>query len=490
MKKIRKLGYFLYCLLFFAACAVPGAMLLKITDDSTAENRRLAEFPSFRTEEGGFNRDWSSAFQAYVSDHFGFRQTLVKADSQLKASLLHTSAEEDVIVGTDGWLYYMPTVNDFLGNPTVSPLGIQNIVHNLEMMQAYAESKGSTFVAAIVPNKNTVYPEHMPYNYRNSGISGNLDNLTEAIAESDVNWCSLAEELKAEAAQSGTLLYHKTDTHWNNSGALVGYRAMMDAAGMPFADFADASYTTESIWNGDLQRMLFPDSEETDDQNVYDIPFTFSYQGHYVDSDDITINTLNPVGTGSLLMFRDSFGAAVIPYFSQQFMTARYSRSRPNPLYNLDAQHYDAVILEIVERNIAWLQKEAPMHEALLIDDVFLGETVPQGTSVGEATLYTDQNGASLLQLYGTVELPDDLQEAPTYFVTVKDRSGVGRTYQAYNCFEADKLGEEIIQDNGYSLYIPTESLVAGEMYEVYITAEAAQFAIVYAPGGFIYEAP
>lgn len=484
MKKIRKTGYFLYCLAFLSACAVPGAMLAMHSDDSTAENRKLAEFPALLTEEGEFNQAWSKEFQAYVSDHFGFRKQLVRADSRLKASLLHASSEEDVIVGSDGWLYYTPTANDFLGNPTVSPLGIQNIVHNLEMMQDYAESKSSTFVAAVVPNKNTVYPEHMPYNYRNSGIPDNLDNLSKAISESNVNWCQLSEELTAEAARSEALLYHKTDTHWNNTGALVGYRVMMEATGMPYADFSDASFTMEAVWNGDLQKMLFPDTEALDDQNVYDIDFTFGYQGRYVDSDDITINTLNPAGTGSLLMFRDSFGAAIIPYFSQQFMTARYSRSRPNPMYNLDAQHYDAVILEIVERNIAWLQKEAPMHEAPF------AEAVPQATSDGVATLYTDQNGASLFQLYGTVELPQDLTEAPTYYVTVTDRFGVSHSYLAYNCFEADKLGAEMIQDNGYSLYIPTDLLFSGESYAVTLTVEAGSLCMTCNAGSFTYETP
>ncbi len=481
MKKFKKAGYFLYCLLFFAACAVPGTMLLCQPENSNSEKRQLAKFPSIHTKDGSLNQKWGSEFQSYVSDHFGFRQTLVNADSRMKATLLHTSAEEDVIIGQDGWLYYTATVNDYIGNPTVSLLGIQNIVHNLELMQEYAAQTGSVFTVAVVPNKNTVYPDFMPYYYKNSGISNNLDNLKAAVSETDINWCDLSDTLISTAKSSDTLLYHKTDTHWNNTGALIGYQTMMDAVGMPYHSYSDATYTIQPEWKGDLQGMLFPESDVLDDQTVYDIGFTYSYQGHYRNSDDITINTSNPDGTGSLLMFRDSFGAAIIPYFSQQFQTARYSRSRPNPIYLLEEQHYDAVILEIVERNIAWLQKEAPMHSALP------AENVPSSDKNGDATLYTDQNGSSLLHIYGTVSLPENLTKAATYYVTITEESGSSASYIAYNCYESDQLEDTEIRDNGYSLYIPTDTLTEGKNYTVNITAETEQGCILCEPGDFIY---
>ena len=144
--------------------------------------------------------------------------------------------------------------------------------------------------------------------------------------------------------------------------------------------------------------MLFPESEALDEQVVYDIGFTYQYQGRYKDSDDIAINTRCSTGDGSLLMFRDSFGAAIIPYLSESFQTARYSRARPNPLFQAEGGQFNEVVLEIVERNIDWLQKEAPLHAAPEV-----AAPTADGTCV--ATLYTEQNG-NWLHLYGTAELP------------------------------------------------------------------------------------
>ena len=466
---MKKIACLIYSILFFAVCAVPGAMLLHQSeeDTSTSEKRQLAEMPSFKDEEGNFNQNWSAEFQAYVSDHFGFRKNLVSLDSHLKADLLHVSAEDDVIIGKDGWLFYTPTVNDFIGWATVSELGIQNIRHNLEMMQEFTESRGSQFVLAVVPNKNSIYAEYMPDNYyHNNFCNNNYHNLHSALETSQVNYVYLRSYFydNAKYDMMPEPFYHKLDTHWNNAGALIGYRAIMDSTGLDYNSYSDAESHIEQNWKGDLQNMLFPDSDVLDNNYIYNIDFNYTYQGRYRDSDDITINTLNPSGTGSLLMFRDSFGAAVIPYFSQNFQTAQYSRARPNPLYNLENTDFDIVILEIVERNIAWLQKEAPLHSALK------AESVPQTETSGSAEMFTKMNGSAYLQLYGTVQLPETLRTAPEYIVTLTDKNQNPLSYRAYNCYEADKLESEQILDNGWSLYIPTADLDQTMQYTAKLT--------------------
>lgn len=472
MKKL----YILYCLLFFVICAVPGAMLLKKTDDGTdaitAEKRRLAEFPAFQDAEGNFNTKFSTEFQAYVSDHFGFRQELVQLDSLLKADLLHVSAEDNVIIGKEDWFYYTKTTDDFIGNPTVSDLGLQNILRNLKLMQEYTESKGSQILVTIVPNKNTIYPEYMPDYYRNFGTSSNLDRLEQLLSGQEIPYLSLKDALLQEKEQSNMQLYHKLDSHWNNAGALSGYRAIMDASGLACNSYPDAEKHYKIEWNrtGDIFEMLFPDSGILDENVIYlELDFNYRYLGHYKNSDDLTINTINPEGTGSLLMFRDSFGEAIIPYFSQSFHTAMYSRARGCPFYYLEMQKYDLVIAEIVERNIAWLQREAPMHGAIQVDPESVPESLASFVPLTEC--YTDQNG-SFLQIYGSVTLPGDVTTAPEYFVTLVNKDGEKISYKAYNCYESEKLGREEIQDNGYSLYISVADLQEDMAYDAYLTVK------------------
>ncbi len=466
MKKAQKIACFCYCLLFLCLCALPGAGLLIDKEDSTAENRTLAAFPALTDEEGRFNQAWGAQFQSYVSDHFGFRSQMVMADSSLKANLLHTSAEEDVIIGSDGWLYYTPTVNDFIENPTVSDIGIQNISRNLELMQAYAESKGSQLLVTVIPNKNTVYPKYMPSFYRKSGVDNNLTRLTQALKTAEIPHCDMASALCQAAQDTDIQLYHKQDSHWNASGALLGYHALLDAGGIAHEDYAECTWHEEAIWEGDLQRMLFPDSDELDIQHVYDIAFSYTYLGRYKDADDMNIDTMNPAGTGTLLMFRDSFGEAIIPYLSERFASAKYSRARPYPMHHLDNQPYDLVIAEIVERNISWLQREAPLHHALT------AEHVPAALDTCEGTLQVINDGTRYLHLFGTMDCLDDAAHAPHYYVTLTDPAGQSSSYLAYSCYEAELLGDDEVKDNGFSLWLDSTAISTEGDYTVTVTAD------------------
>lgn len=464
MKKLQKIALFCYCLLFFCICALPGAMLFAgNTQEENTENRELAAVPSLIKEDGSFNEAWSSQVQSYVSDHFGFRSALVTADSTLKAKLLHTSAEEDVIIGKNGWLYYTPTVQDYLGNPTVSDLGIANICRNLEMMQDYAAQMNSRLLVTVVPNKSTVYPQYMPANYKPSGVDNNLTRLTQAIADAGLPYCDMAQALTASAAD--VQLYHKHDSHWNNTGALCGYRALLDAAGITHTTYDDLAFEESNVWEGDLQRMLFPQSTELDVQHVYPISFTYRYLGRYKDADDLNIDTMQPTGNGALLMFRDSFGEAIIPYLSEHFATAKYSRARPYPMHHLENMQYDLVIAEIVERNISWLQKEAPKHHALTAAEV------PAADRECDGTLYVVNDGTKYLHLYGTMEF-SDAEQAPRYYVTLTDAAGTSTTYLAYNCYEAELLGDDEVRDNGFSLWLDSAFCNTTEPCSITVTAD------------------
>ncbi|HAJ65552.1 MAG TPA: hypothetical protein DCM61_03100, partial [Clostridiales bacterium] len=51
----------------------------------------------------------------YIADHFFLRSELVNAWAELNASVFKTSSEEQVVLGSDGWLYYASTLDDYMG---------------------------------------------------------------------------------------------------------------------------------------------------------------------------------------------------------------------------------------------------------------------------------------------------------------------------------------------------------------------------------------
>ena len=96
---------------FLSLCLIPAAGMLVLPEQQAAGNEHLTPKPSLWNAQTGWNTDFLGDLTDYVADHFGFRQELVTANAALQTRLLCTSPAEDVIYGTDGWLYYAKTLD-------------------------------------------------------------------------------------------------------------------------------------------------------------------------------------------------------------------------------------------------------------------------------------------------------------------------------------------------------------------------------------------
>ncbi|MBR4627078.1 MAG: hypothetical protein IKO47_05190 [Ruminococcus sp.] len=444
--------YRLYAAVFVGVCLVPSALMPVFRNSSNKEKRTLASFPKAKTEDGSLNFDYFSQFEDWFSDHMALRQQLVTADGRLRSALFCTSANSDVIVGSDGWLYYGKTVDDFLRINTLSERGVNNICHNIDLISRYCSDNGAEFIFTVAPNKNSVYSEHMPFNYVPSDNRSNYERLAEKLSGS--TWfCDMKQKLVETT--SSIPLYHKTDTHWNNLGAYVGHVSLMDMLGRESCPAGNGWYTRNDRL-GDLAAMLYP-AEEAKDTNVYnDYEYTYNYQGRFKALDDITIKTVCAGGEGELLMFRDSYGEAILPYMAECFASAEFSRAVP---YRLTDVKGKTVIIEIVERNLGNLQKYAPLMNAPEADISGIKPTA--GTREG-VVIKAEKNGM-LTHICGV--LPDSYfsSDSAVIYVTVG-----GKTYEAFNCFD-DGVFSEGSSDNGFSMYISSEEEISPD--DITVTA-------------------
>ena len=141
MKKLQVL----YIAAFFAVCLVPFVGMAVTGQESSSENRTLAEFPQLKTEEG-INVQWLNDAGEYFQDHFAFRNELVTANALINGKILGTSTASGVIQGTDGWLYYKDSLEDYLGENLLKDRSLYNISHILSLMQEYLAEKNVQFV--------------------------------------------------------------------------------------------------------------------------------------------------------------------------------------------------------------------------------------------------------------------------------------------------------------------------------------------------------
>ena len=345
----KKIVSLVFTVIFLAACLVPSAGLLLGGGAKPGANEVQAAAPVLRAADGGLNGEYLSQWADYVGDRFFLRQECVTAWAELNAFVLRTSSARDVILGRDGWLYYAPTLADYTRSAPMTERELWCAARTLYLLQEYAKSRGGSFLFAVAPNKNSLYDENMPDYPRGEGVS-DARALHALLREMGVAYVDLFEVFEAQ----DETLYFPTDSHWNGRGAALAADAVLAALGRDGGYFYGGFEPGEH--RGDLYEMLCPAGADTDLDWIYAPGYTFT--GGSANPDSITIKTACATGSGSLLMFRDSFGRNLYPYLAESFSEAVFSRKNDyGPTAMADGS---AVVIELVERNLRYLNEYAP----------------------------------------------------------------------------------------------------------------------------------
>ena len=204
----------LFITLCMVLCLIPSVGMLFFPTTQTTENKAMAPAPQLITEEGSFNKAFFQDFESWFTERVALRNVLLSADGRIQSGIFQESNVSGVIDGTDGWLYYSSTLSDYRGEDVMTDRELFNLAHNIGVVQEYAEDRGMGFVFTIAPNKNTLYPEYMPY-YKSRIL--NADHSAKLLAPylQDVNYLDLFQMFE----NTDEVLYLKRDSHWNNKGA-------------------------------------------------------------------------------------------------------------------------------------------------------------------------------------------------------------------------------------------------------------------------------
>lgn len=375
----------LYLLVALVICVMPSIGLLLGAGEESSDSDAAAA-PELTAKDGSFNVNVMADAGAWFEDHFAWRNEYVTASSFITSGLFMTSGNSNVVSGTDGWLYYGSTLPDYQATRDLSDRQLFDVAHSLALMQAYARENGANFVFAIAPNKNSLYDANMPYYYKGLRVGEScLERLVPYLCSEGVNYVNLHELFAAQ----DEVLYHARDSHWNNKGAALAASALLDAVGTAHADYSNRPYQTVADHEGDLDKMLFPSAPLAQDDQYYDPAPAFSYDAPVESNFDASIHT-HADAAGKLLMYRDSFGSALLPFMAESFGASFFTRGVPYQLANhLADTQADAVVVERAERFISMMAGEPPsipapeIAENALDDAAFAPvdgvETLPAG---------------------------------------------------------------------------------------------------------------
>jgi hypothetical protein len=458
-----------------ALLLTPFVGMLWTRGDTAAENRSPAPLPSL-TADGAPNISFASELGAWFDDHFAYRNEAVATNALLRYRLFGVSASSQVLVGSDGWLYYEGTLADWRGTVPMSERALFNAAHNMALLQRFSEAQGAEFLLTICPNKNTLYPEHMPSSYWPSLESSNLERLLPYLDALEVSYLDMSDAL--DAREPGALTpeaagidswYFERDTHWNGLGAFVGFEALAERFELASLE---GSWTSRVDHIGDLDKMLFGEAAAGELNwylsGVNDGPGTsgasWSYTGEATSVDADRVITAGQ-GSETIVVYRDSFTDALMPYLAAATEEAVFSKLIPYNALEVSGVNASLVLVERAERHLDYLAAAPPIVPC---PSVALDTNTATRASDGALAASTLEKGANgPLVTFSGVVAPELLATTSRVYVALVDNTGATTVFEALT-----SSPEETGADNGYMVYLSEQAIPEG-MFTVNVYVES-----------------
>lgn len=325
-----------------------------------SENRALAEKPMFSLENIS---EYPGLYENYYNDHLPFKNQAVKFQSYSDYIVFKSTDSKKVILGENGWLFYRSAevapladekpIDDYQGINKYDADEKQIILDNINDVDKFLEEKGIEFSVLMCPNKENIYGEYLPDEIKKVDEQRKIDDLIAFLdINTDVEILYPYDGLMKN--KDSYLLYYKYDTHWNELGGFIAaqeIRNYYQGERSEITDFEVIESTSQPP--RDLAGML----------NMGDY---FNDDAKYVVSgykSDIVLNLIESTPDGILHVFnsnatdgrrvmiiRDSYGEALIPYVSKDFKDVIFVHRNGFDQGFIDVYKPDIVIYEVVER--------------------------------------------------------------------------------------------------------------------------------------------
>ena len=332
MKKIYKK---IIAILFLTSLWIVflSIFLTKDNEYSENENRYLTTKPDISMEEVASGK-FMVTFETYLNDQFPLRDKWIA----LKTDIQQLFGKTDIngtYLGSDGYLFEKWTENDFQQ---------ENLQKNIESVKNFAQAnndiKGTIL---IVPTASLPLQDKLPKNAPVFNQNKAFDMIYLNLGK-NCEWIDMRPVLEAHKNE---YIYYKTDHHWTTFGAYLGYAEWQHQHGNN-VQLSDYNITlAANNFKGSLYSKVLNRDSALDEIYLYDKIQKPTYEVHYnfgktqTDSvyelnrlyekdkyqvflngnhPELTIST-NVNNNKHLLLFKDSFANAFIPFLLSDYET-------------------------------------------------------------------------------------------------------------------------------------------------------------------------
>jgi alginate O-acetyltransferase complex protein AlgJ len=193
------------------------------------EGRMLAPTPQAPSSWEAF-RALPGQVDAYLKDHFGLRQMLIRTHRDLSHPVLY--GNESVLIGRDGRMFYLG--REMVRQSAGLVLRDQKVAGAADLVAAMRDAlarRGSRLLVAVPPNSSTIYQDDLPLWAQNHGRKTEYDLFLSDLAARGVTAVDLRPVMKSVESEQPAYLMH--DTHWTARAALSAFNAIAEADSHP-----------------------------------------------------------------------------------------------------------------------------------------------------------------------------------------------------------------------------------------------------------------
>ena len=218
---------------------------------SLEENRRLAPAPTLPRTAGEW-RKLPRVLDAWLADHFGFRDPLMQAAGKLQRRLGGEGAAATAVTGRQGQMFLVDGLLRSTGQE-VDPARAADYARFV--CDAKARLPGVNVVASLAPSPAEIMPDLAPDWAGPASSPTEHDLILKGLARCGVTTVDLRPSLRAARAEGQ--VYRRLDSHWSPRGSLMAYGQIVEAMGQPGwrLDPKALSWAVATLDNGDLPRL-------------------------------------------------------------------------------------------------------------------------------------------------------------------------------------------------------------------------------------------
>ena len=351
-------------LIFFGLLLLPQAAdkFFDLNRSTAAEKRNLTPFP----QEFKY-RKIAVQLEEYYNDRIPFRPVLLNGCRKLQSALFPFTLGNTLIGKKDFYFFRKPgwedPVDQFRGKEKLRQHDLLEAQKFLKKLNAYLEHKHIPFLLVIAPNKVQIYPEYLPERrkYTESPLMPDLQLVAFMQKHSpEIPILHLRQTVLEAKKYYGDDLFYRLDTHWGPVGGYVGARKVIRHFAPDSQLPAPGEFkVTSSNINEPIDLINQSLNTKTDYVKYPEIkPLVPEFTGKFQRAAPDCLYSFNPNAPDKrrVMMHRESFAIAMMPYLSEHFREVYYIWSHKISRKRIEEIAPDIFILEYVARIIGRMQ--------------------------------------------------------------------------------------------------------------------------------------